>query len=135
MANGAAVALLPSAAPTSAAAGKPIETEIGAATASAVTGLCFAVAESQNGGLRSATRTENGERIAKMFELQEATLGKLDFAATAREQGKIVLRQYLGDDFYRQYSLEQGDAAIDMFIDETLAVLRKVTATMRAWAH
>jgi hypothetical protein len=146
-ANGTAVlALLPSASePTpaatssSTAAGKPnkpIETTIGEAMAAAATGLCFAAQEHQQlGALTSTTRTANGERIAALYWLQQAHADKLDFAATAREQGKVILRQYLRDDFYQQYSTEQGDAALDMFIDETLAVLARVTAVERAWAN
>lgn len=135
MVNGAAVARLVPPANPSANDQEGIEAEIGRAVASAVTGLCFAVAESQNGGLRSATRTENGERVARMFELQEAHAGEIDFPTVARAAGKVVLRQYLGNDFYRQYSTEQGDAVLDMFIDETLAVLARVTAVERALAN
>lgn len=117
------------------ASGAGIETAIGIAMASAATGLCQGVAEYQNGGLTSTTKMTNGEQIAALYWLQHAHAGEIDFPAVAREQGKVVLRQYLKDDPCRQYTQEQNDAAIDLFIDETLAVLRRVTATMQAWAN
>jgi hypothetical protein len=141
MPNGAAalhLAFEPAPESKDASVGKPdaeTATAIGIAMASAATGFCYAMQEYQNGGLTSTTRTVNGERIAALYWLQQAHGGKIDFAATAREQGKVILRQYLRDDFYRQYSTEQGDAALDMFIDETLAVLARVTAVERAWAN
>ena len=137
MANGAAVAkLVPPSAPATPSTGQEdIRTTIGTAVARAATGLCYAVQEYQNGGLTNTTRTVNGERIAALYWLQQAHGGKIDFPAVAREQGKVVLRQYLRDDFYQQYSTEQGDAVLDMFIDETLAVLARVTAAERAWAN
>ena len=104
--------------------------------ARAATGLCFAMQEYQNGGLRPETRLANGERIARLFELQEATLGEIDFSLVAREQGRIALRRYLdANDFYCHHSAEQGDAVLEMCIDDVLAVVAKVTAFERAMAN
>jgi hypothetical protein len=135
MANGAVVArLVPPAAPAD-ATGKPIEAEIGEAVASAATGLCYAVHEHQQlGALTNTTRTTNGERIARIYHLQQAHEGKIDFAAVARAEGTRVLRSCLDADFYRTHA-GAGDWTINMIVDEVLAIVGRVTAFERAMAN
>jgi hypothetical protein len=135
MTNGAAVTLpfAPGSAPAPADAadkpGEPIENTIGTATASAACALAQALTEHQNGKLRPETRLAGGERIAKMFELQEATLGEIDFPAVAREHGRRALRTY--------FDASQGasETAMNLLIDGALEVLSKVTAHERARAN
>ena len=60
----------------------------------------------------------------------------IDFPTVAREQGRIALRQYLAEGgFYGQHTTEQGDAVLDMFIDDVLAVVARVTAFEAALAN
>ena len=137
MANGtAALALLTFAsAPADATGKEPIEREIGEAVASAATGLCYALQEYQNGGLTSTTKMTKGERIARIYHLQQAHAGKLDFPTVARAEGARVLRTYFDADFYRRYGPGAGEWTINMIIDEVLAVVGRVTAHERAFAH
>ena len=139
MANGTpALALLPPApepTPANPSMQEDIRATIGAAVASAATGLCFAVQEHQNGGLTSTTKMTNGERIAALYWLQQAHADKLDFPTVAREQGKAVLRTYFDADFYRTYGPGAGGWTLDMLIDEVLAVVGRVTAVERARAN
>ena len=108
MANGTPVRLPSTLSPPSVpafakvTAGKPAPAEIGAATASAATALCYAMQElQQNGGLTSATRTAGGERVAQVAQLRLDSLGEIDdFNAVARAEGRRVLRAYLDADFY-----------------------------------
>ena len=131
--NGVAVRLAPE--PTPASPQEDIRATIGAAMASAATGLCFAMTEFQNGGLRPATRTENGERIAALYWLQQAHAGEMDFPAVARAAGKAVLRTYFDADFYRTYGEGAGEGVLDAAIDGVLEILSQVTAIERAMAH
>jgi hypothetical protein len=65
--------------PPSAAAGNPgapIEVLIGEVAAAAVVALCRALAEFQDGGLTPASRTQGGDLIARLYKLQQATLGR-----------------------------------------------------------
>ena len=144
--NGAAVALPfaltpPSASvpatgkPAAAPAGAPITLgeEVSAAVASAVTGLCFALNEYQNGGLRPETRRAIGERTARVAMMQ-LELGDQVFAVHARG-ARHVLRRSLDADYFRRYSLEQADEAIDMFVGELLAVVGRVVEDERAFVR
>jgi hypothetical protein len=139
MANGAAVTppFAPRSAPADAASkpGEPIENTIGAATAAAACALAQALTEHQNGQVRPETRLAEGERIAKMFELQEATLGAIDFPAVAREHGRRTLRTYFDADFYRCHGRGASEVAMSVLIDVALEVLSKVTAHERARAN
>jgi hypothetical protein len=143
MANGAVVRLLElppehseATTGTPGTAATEIEATIGQAMAAAVTGLGFALAEYQNGGLTNKTRTANGERVARLYELQQSTLGQIDFGLVAREQGRIALRQYLdAAGFYQRHGAEQGDAMLDMFIADVLGVVAKVTDFERRLAN
>jgi hypothetical protein len=126
----------PAVGPKDASAGAMAGESIGRAMAAAVTGLGFALAEFENGGLRPETRLANGTRIAALYELQQAHAGEISFEAVAREQGRIALRQFLdAGGFYQCYSAEQGDALLDMLIADVLAVVSRVDAVMRAGAH
>jgi hypothetical protein len=118
------------------------EALIGAAVASAATAICCAVQQQhqQNGRLDPAVKLAGGERIAKVAELWLAHEGDdLEFTRKARDAAKCVLRQYFDADFYRHYSPEQGDAALDWFIDPVLeiaaCVVRDERAFRAAWAN
>jgi hypothetical protein len=115
--------------------GAGIEVEIGEAVASAATGLCFAVQEhKQLGALTRTTKMTNGERIARIYHLQQAHADKLDFAAVARAEGARALRTYFDADFYRTHA-DAGEWTINVVIDEVLAIVARVTAVERAWAN
>jgi hypothetical protein len=117
------------------APGAGIEVEIGIAMANAACGLCFAVQEHQQlGALTSTTRTTNGERIARIYHLQQAHADKLDFPAVARAEGARVLRTHLDADFYRTHT-GAGEWTINMIVDEVLAIVGRVTAVERAMAN
>jgi hypothetical protein len=121
--------------PASPSAQEDIRTAIGEAVASAATGLCQGVAEYQNGGLRPETRLANGERIARIYHLQQAHADKLDFPAVARAEGVRVLRQYFDASFYERYGPGAGEWTTNMIVDEVLAVVGRVTALEAAWAN
>jgi hypothetical protein len=70
-----------------------------------------------------------------LYELQQSTLGQINFSTVARVEAKCVLRTYLDADFYRRHGTAQGEAALDLFIDEVLQILAKVTAFERAMAN
>lgn len=134
--NGVAVHLAPTPTSASPSPQEDIRTAIGEAMVAAVVGIGGALAEFENGGLTNTTRTANGERVARLYELQQSSLDEINFPVVAREQGKVALRQFLAaGDFYSQHSTEQGDAVLDMLIGDVLAVLRKVTALEAAWAN
>ena len=97
-----------------------------------MTGLCFALNEYQNGGLRPETRRAIGERTARVAMMQ-LELGDQDFAVHARG-ARHILRQYLDADFFRRHSFEQADEAIDMFVGELLGVVDRVVEDERAAA-
>ena len=128
MPNGAAVAhalhLVPE--PITSPADDKAEIEIGQAVASAATAICQGAAEYMDGGLTPATREAGGERISKLFFLQEAFAG--DFPAAAREQGAKVLWTYVRG----QHSPDAAEAMIDLALTTVLDVLAKVTAAERA---
>ena len=134
MANGvAALRLVDStvSAPAAAPAKTEIEAAIGEAVASATAGLCFALFEYQDGGLRPETKRVMGERVAAVVMLQLAHEDDHDFAVKARG-AKCILRQCFDADYLRRYTTEQADAAVDLYLDELLAVVSRVVATERA---
>jgi hypothetical protein len=134
--NGCAVALPLELTSPSTPASPSIETTIGEATAAAVTMICRAMFDYQRtGGLPPAVKDAGGERIARVFELQQAYAGEIDFAATVRREGSRVLRQYLGAEFYQRYSADEGEAAINLYVDGLLEILVHVTAVERAFAN
>ena len=45
---------------------------------------------------------------------------------------KRILRQCFDADYLRRYTTEQADAAVDLYLDELLAVVSRVVATERA---
>jgi len=137
MPNGAAVAL--SFAPEPPSQDKPtsgIELEIGNAVASATTALATAMCDHQRmGALAAQTREAGAARIAKVVELCLRYDGKIDFGAVAKIQGRIILRQCLDADFYRHYSREQGDAALDLYIGGLLEIVQRVVELEQALAN
>ena len=131
MPNGATVELNPSFA--KAAAGKPeILERIGEVVANAAIAVSVGVEEFRDGGLTGATRAQVGGLFVQMYQLQQATLGELDFNATARREGKRVLHQRHGASLRANFSEAALDAALDELVDRPLAVLRQMTAVERA---
>jgi hypothetical protein len=141
MANGTAVTLLseldPIPAPASTLPGDQakFEVSVGMATADAVTALSAALSEFQNGGLSAASRERGGERIARLYTILQAAPAGLDPAVVARVEGKRVLLARHGAEFRALHGVEFPERALDIFIDEALAVVGKVTAFERAMAH
>jgi hypothetical protein len=143
MPNGASVRLprelqpqATTAKPDAIPAATEVETAIGAATAAAVTGFSQAMMEYQNGGLAPATRLANGERIARMYELQQVYAGEVAFEVVARAEARVVLRQYLAaDGFYGRHTTEQGDAVCNELISHVLEIVGRVTDFERRLAN
>ena len=105
MVNGVATAPLLAEESAPSSAGKPdeipaqtgIETAIGAAAADAAVALNQALLEYWDGGLAPTTKMQGGARIARLYELQQATLGTL--ASTPRHG-------CLGGRPYRRYTVK-----------------------------
>src|SRR5262245_61994284 len=103
-----------------------LETRIGSATASAVEALARGVLDyAAAGRMLSDTKALCGERLAKLYELQQAHAGKLDFPATVREAGKREL-------FQRHGSAALPESEFDFLIAHALAIVSRVE---RAMAH
>jgi hypothetical protein len=142
MANGAAVARSfvpePPTAPAATAPKPdevPIEIAIGTAAASAVTAIAQALVEFQDGGLRRETKDAGAERIAKLYELQQTTLGELDFPTVARAEAKRVLCRCFPAEFYQRYGEGAGEVTMNLYIDAVLEILGKVTACERMFSN
>jgi hypothetical protein len=154
MANGVAVALLPSAAPTSAAtptstatptptaAGKPIETAIGDAMANAVTTLYqAAINQQQTGTLAPSIIAAGGSRIAALALLQlDHAGGDIDFVARAHRDGKRELRRCFNNtDLFQQHDPVEIDKVFDTSISDVLGIVSRVVRDERvyraAWAN
>jgi hypothetical protein len=111
---------------------RSIESTIGIAVADATTMLCREVEEYITSGVTEAVRNAGAERIARVAELQLAhARGDRDFVAIAHREGKRILRPHLNGDFYRRYSLDEGEAALDLFIADVLMIVSKVVASER----
>jgi hypothetical protein len=106
--------------------------------ADAAIAVCTGIGDWESGsGLSGATRAQAGPLFVELFKLQEATLGKLDFNATARTEGKRVLWERYGAVLTRHYGL--SEAALGPVLDEIIGwpldVSAKLTAVERALAH
>jgi hypothetical protein len=114
---------------------RSIEATIGIAVADATTMLCREVEEYLTSGVTEAVRNAGAERIARVAELQLAHGDDRAFSATAHREAKQILRPYLNGDFYRRYSLDEGEAALDLLIDDALMIVSKVVAIEREHAN
>jgi hypothetical protein len=108
-----------------------VELEIGEAAANAIAAMALAVNEHWNSGHSTSVRTLGGETIARLFALQEATLGRVDFPTVVRQEGKRVLFQR----YSAKYGAEMSDGAFDILVDGVLEIVSKVTEFERAMAH
>jgi hypothetical protein len=139
--NGSAVALPleldPPIITTKAIGPTEIEQRIGEVVAMATIVTFAGMEEVQDGGLAPATRARAGNLLVEMFQLQEDTLGQLDFDVIARREGKRILWARYGAVMreHLRFSDVELDAALDTLISRPLEVLRKVTAVERAWAN
>jgi hypothetical protein len=138
MPNGAAVALPRELDPAIQPAKAEILEQIGSAVADAAIMVCCAVGQHRAGsGLTGEIRTRAGDLFVAMYQLQQDTLGELDFAAVARVEGKRALWERHGAVMRAQLNYTDAtlDAALDELVERPLAVLRQVTAAERAWAN
>ena len=85
--------------------------------AAAARAIVRALMEYQNGETRPATTRHGGDLIAQLYSLRQSTIGYLDFDATARAYGKLVLRERYGD---------VSDAVLDELVSWPLDILVKV---------
>jgi hypothetical protein len=123
-----------SAAPASPAPDEPIEEIIGDVVAAAAIALMAAVQEWQANGERLGTvaikqkSKANGDLIAHLYELRQATLGEIaDFEDVARVYGEQALRQ--------RFNGGWNPIAGGIYIDGVMDILHRVTAVMKAWPN
>jgi hypothetical protein len=138
MANGAAVRLAPEPIPASpsTSAQEEIKITIGRAMADATEALGAALADYDAGGrLTDANRALGGETIAKVVELQLATLGEMpDFSALALAEGKRILHARHGAALRQQLGSDAGiDYTFILLLTHILAVANKVAAIEMAF--
>ena len=100
-----------------------IEAKIGEMTAAAACALAGALGEYWNGGLTLKSKLAGGDAVAELWKLRQSTLGELNFDATARALGTKILKERMNGGCY------PADAAT-VLVDETLAILNRVTAAM-----
>ena len=117
-----------------------VERRIGDVVADAAIAVCGGISDWENDArLSDATRTRVGDLFVRLFELQETTLGELNFDATARREGKRTIMLRHGATLQQHYgpamSAERLDAVLDEIIGWPLDALAKVTACERAMAH
>ena len=134
MANGAAVALHlvldPPATETAVAAA-----EIGQATAAAAVAMAWGILSyHQAGRLDPAAKEAGGTKLARVSVLMlDHADGDDDFTRKARAAAKPLLRAHLDAGFFQRYSPEQGDAALDFYIDSVFEVVTRTVADERAF--
>jgi hypothetical protein len=125
-ANGAATLRLaaPTPAPTNDET-SDLRAAIGEAMAAAATVLCQGVVELAGRGLRPETKMLGGERLARLYWLQQSAPAGFNFAAAVRTEGRRALREIHGEDLL----------VLDILIDGALEILAKGTAFERAMSH
>jgi hypothetical protein len=79
--------------------------------------IAMALRAYQDGGLRAETKLHGGDLIAHLYSLRQFTIEYLDFDATAREYGKLALRERYDD---------ASDAVLDELVSWPLDILAKV---------
>lgn len=120
------------------AKGVLIEAEIGEAMAAACATLSQGIVEQHEvGRISPQIRSMSGERIAKLFFLQQQCASGFDFNAIARREGRRALRQIFDADVdYRaRHGAQGGEVLIDTLIDGTLEILDRVIEFERAMAN
>jgi hypothetical protein len=117
--------------PAPAAQEETIEAQIGAATASAACALAAAL--EHGGPLPDILRLTAGERIGRLYELQQA-YGN-GFEAVARDRAKYVMLSYFDSAFFQRHGAAGADQALDFFIDQILLIVNRVAEHERALAH
>jgi hypothetical protein len=90
--------------------------------------------EHADGGVSPVTQAKAGDLLVQLYKLQE-TFGELDFHATARREGRRVLRERWGKTLGQEFGQTTLDAAIDEILEGPLTILANVTAIERALAH
>ena len=140
MPNGATVALPLELDPPIGREHAEIIERIGATVADAAIAVCAGISDWEaDGRLSGTTRVRTGDLFVQLYELQETTLGKLDFNTTARREGKRTIMRRHGAALKQHYgaalSAERLGAVLDEIIGWPLDVLAKLTAVERALAH
>jgi hypothetical protein len=129
----------PPAAPASGKADEGIKLTLGQAMADATEALGAGLADYDAGGrLTDANRARGGETIAKVVEIQLATLGEMpDFGVIALAEGRRTLLARHGVALRQQLGTDAGlDYVLDELLTHVLAVATKVTAIEMAFrAH
>jgi hypothetical protein len=91
------------------------------------------------GAMALSTKWRAGDLFAKLYGLQEAAAGKLDFAAAMYRQGQIVLARRFSAAVRRQLCPDLDPAQLDAVHREAIGwvddILTKVTRDERARAH
>jgi len=95
-----------------------LERVIGKIAADAAVALARAVREFQNDELSTRSRTQWGDRIARLFELWQVCAGWIDFYAVARARGARLLQERYGRDINAR--------TIAVLIDAVIEVLQQV---------
>jgi hypothetical protein len=108
---------------------------IGTAAADAVEAMWMAVAEYLESGHGTLVWTLGGTTIARVYELQQATLGQLDFAGTVRREGKRVMFSRHAARCQAQLGIGLSEAFIDELIDGVLEIVAKVADFEVAFPH
>jgi hypothetical protein len=96
----------------------PLKQIIGEVTADAAVVLAQALREFQNDELSAGSRTQWGDRIARLFELWQVCAGRIDFYAVARARGTCLLQERYGRDIDAR--------VIAVLIDAVIEVLQQV---------
>jgi hypothetical protein len=112
-----------------------IATAIGQATADAVDAFSTALLEHWGGKLSFKTKDIGGGMIARLYELQQAALGELDFDATARVFGRQALQARHAAAWRAQHGTDLPETVLDGLLDEVLAIVARVTNFERAMAN
>src|SRR5262245_31517774 len=107
---------------SSTATSKPasfLERHVDELVAAAAGMIALALSEYQDRGVTTRTKMANADAIFQLFRLRQSMIGTWDFDTMARTHGRAVLRECCGSDV--------TDATVDMLVDATLEILRKVT--------
>jgi hypothetical protein len=97
-----------------------LEQVIGEVTANAALAIVRALRHQNNGLSPRNAASVFGDRVAQLFELQQAYTGRLDFCAAVRIRGAHALQERYGKDINAR--------TIAVLIDAVLEVLRHVVS-------
>ena len=88
----------------------------------------------QAGRLDPAAKAAGGVKLARVSMLMlDHAGGDDDFTRKARAAAKPLLRAHLDAEFFRRHTPEQGDAALDFYIDSVFEVVTRAVADERVF--